>query len=93
MKNSYLTDFHHGWLIEVVPAEQGFKAVCYSPCRKRFVIQDQSSSFDALYAAKQAINHHVACDALAAVLQEFYEDRQIDYEEWSALHDSLNQVI
>jgi hypothetical protein len=93
MKNSScLTDFHHGWLIEIVPCEQGFQATCYSPCRKRFVLQEPGSSLDVLYVAKQAIDHQVACSSLSGVLRELYENGQLSFEEWSALHHSLTQI-
>lgn len=89
MKNPYLTDFYHGWLIEIAPLEQGFKATCYSPCRKRFVIQEQGSNFDALYVAKQAIDHQVACCSIATILRELYEAGRLSFEEWTSLHRSL----
>jgi hypothetical protein len=93
MKDSCLTDFYHGWLIEIAPLEQGFRATCYSPCRKRFVIQEQGSNFDALYVAKQAINHQVACGSIAVMLRELYESAHLSFEEWTALQHSLNPTI
>ncbi len=95
MDSGYLIDFYHGWLIEVLPIgvsrnEPGFKMVCYSPCREKFC-NDQvyPSAFEAMKAAKQAINWHVACQLLRDVLRQFYEADRLEFEEWRSLHQSL----
>jgi hypothetical protein len=91
MKGSCLIDFYHDWSIEVEPAEQGFGATCYSPYRKRLVLdQHYASDVEALQAAKQKINERVARSALTAVVREFYETEQLSFEEWNLLHHGLN---
>lgn len=90
MKDSYFVDFHQGWLIEIEPLNQAFKATCYSPCRNRLAVQElYASEFDALYAAKQAIDVQVACKALSDVLREVYDAGQLSFEEWTSLQNSL----
>ena len=98
MGGSYLTDFYHGWLIEVLPIgvsqnEPSFEVVCYSPCREK-VCNDQIylSAFEAMKAAKQVINWHVACQLLRDVLRQFYEADRLEFEEWRSLHQSLTEA-
>ncbi|MFM7428122.1 MAG: hypothetical protein ACKO7W_24520 [Elainella sp.] len=90
MKGSCLIDFYHDWSIEVEPKEQGFGAICYSPYRKRLVLdRSYASDVEALQAAKQKINEALARMALAAVVREFYETQQLSFEEWNSLHQNL----
>lgn len=94
MKDPRLIDFHHGWLIEIVPSDNGFQAVSYSPCRKRLISQyHHSSSFDAFHAAKREIDHQIALSSLSTVLRELYEADYLCFEEWTLLQNSLQQVI
>jgi hypothetical protein len=95
MDSGYLIDFYHGWLIEVLPLgvsknEFGFEVICYSPCREK-VGNDQvyRSAFEAMKAAKQVINWHVACQLLRDILRQFYEADRLEFEEWRSLHQSL----
>lgn len=91
MKGSCLIDFYHDWSIEVEPMEQGFGAICYSPYRKRLVLdQSFASDAEALQAAKQKINERLARTALSTVVREFYETQQLSFEEWTSLHQDLN---
>jgi hypothetical protein len=90
MNSSELIDFHQGWMVEVVPSEQGFLATCYSPSRKCVLVQEQhASDLEALYAAQQTINYQIACSSVATVLREFYEQGQLEFEEWTLLQQSL----
>ncbi len=71
--------------------EQGFGATCYSPYRKRLVLdQNYASNVEALQAAKQKINERIARAALTSVVREFYETEQLSFEEWTSLHQGLN---
>ena len=98
MDNGYLIDFHHGWLIEVLPIglsqnEPGFEAVCYSPCREKVRNnQVHASAFEAMKVAKQAINWHGACQQLREVLRQLYEADRMGFDEWRSLHQSLTDA-
>jgi hypothetical protein len=87
--NSYLVDFHHGWLIEIAPSEQGFQAICYSPCRQQLIVDRHSSDLDALYAAKQQIDYQLACHSLSCIVRELYETGRLHSKEWQMLQQSL----
>jgi hypothetical protein len=90
MNNTYLSDFYHGWLIEITSFNGGFEVLCYSPCREK--IQDYvtaGSEFEAMQAAKQGINWYLACHALSSFLREHYEADCLSFEEWRSLHQSL----
>jgi hypothetical protein len=94
MRDCCLVDFHHGWLIEIMPSEQGFRATCYSPSRKRLIVQERyASDFDALYVAKREIDYQIACGSLSNAFREFYEAGQLCFEEWNSLHHSLIQAV
>jgi len=91
MNGSYWIDFHHGWLIEVEPLEQGFSTTCYSPCRKHVLIQGlYASDAEAISAGKQQVNYQLACTALTKVLRELYEAERLDFADWRALSHSLH---
>lgn len=91
LKKPDLVDFHRGWMIELNATEQGFQAACYSPCRKRLVTPEcHGSDFDALYAAKCAIDYQLACSSLTGALYEIYETGSLQTEEWHSLRNSLN---
>lgn len=90
MDNFYI-DFYHSWLIEVERLEQGFSATCYSPCRKRVLIQGlYASETDAFLAGKHQINCQIACAALTEALRELYEAERINFSDWRALSHSLH---
>ncbi len=89
--DDFYIDFYHSWLIEVEPLEQGFSTTCYSPCRKRMLIQGlYASENDAFLAGKQQINHQVACAALSEALLDLYEAERINFLDWRALSHSLH---
>jgi hypothetical protein len=90
--NSDLVDFHHGWLIEILPSEQGFQAICYSPCRQQLILERQPSDFDALYAAKQAINYQLARSSLSRIVRQLYETGRLQGNEWQKLQQSLTST-
>ncbi|NJR64968.1 MAG: hypothetical protein HC772_06060 [Leptolyngbyaceae cyanobacterium CRU_2_3] len=90
MNDTYLSDFYHGWLIEITSTESGFEGTCYSPCRKK--VQDYAthkSDFEAMQAAKQAIDWYMACQSLSSFLREQYESDRLSFEEWQSLDQSL----
>lgn len=87
-------DFYQGWLIEIVPVEQGFKSVCCSPQRHQ-VIDDSfyACDLEAMSAAKRSINHYYACHTITQLLRELYEAQQLNFEEWRMLQESVTQTI
>ncbi|HEY9641957.1 MAG TPA: hypothetical protein V6C57_15830 [Coleofasciculaceae cyanobacterium] len=90
MNDTSLSDFYHGWLIEITASEGGFEVLCYSPCREK--IQDYvttGSDFEAMQAAKQIIDWYLACYTLSSFLREHYEADCLSFEEWRSLHQSL----
>jgi hypothetical protein len=94
MQGSYSVDFHRGWVIEITASEGAFKAICYSPCRRRLMVEEvYGSAFDALYAAKQQIDYQIACTTLTTVLQELHEVGHLNNQEWNSLQRSLSSTI
>ncbi|MDX2214421.1 MAG: hypothetical protein SFY66_14110 [Oculatellaceae cyanobacterium bins.114] len=94
MQNSYLADFYHGWLIEVMQTENGFQSICYSPARERLSdYSTYSNDFQALAAAKKIINKYVARHVLTSFIRELYELEKLDFEEWRSLNQSLINAI
>lgn len=90
MKDLDHIDFHCGWLIEIVPFEQVFKAVCYSPSRQCLVTPGEYlCNADAFRAAKQHIDYQAACNLLTATLRDFYEAGHLEFDEWRALQSCL----
>ncbi len=88
-----LVDFHYGWLIEIVPTAAGYQAICYSPCRQRFVSNPQASEIDAFYAAKQEIAYQLACRSLTQALQALYKAGCLHLDDWKRLQQSLTRTV
>lgn len=88
--NVYLTDFYQDWLIEVVQIEGGFSSICYSPYWEQIKDDDiYPSLLEAMRAAKQEIDRHVACHSLIHLLRELYEAQRLEFEEWQSLSHFL----
>ena len=92
MQNSVQADFHHGWLIEIIPHEQGFQTLCYSPCRKRLTDATVYPSVaEALERARVHVSYHVACSSLVHLMRELFENGKLTIDEWQAMSQSIVQ--
>jgi hypothetical protein len=94
MHDSHSADFYHGWIIEIVQEDGGFKSTCYSPSRERYsdyVLHP--SDADALVSARHGIDRYVVRHQLASFLRELYEVEKISFDEWRLLNRSLNQHL
>jgi hypothetical protein len=94
MKDPCLADFYHGWIIEISSGDEGFKSICYSPCRQRLTdYKIYPSDIEALIAAKRLINRHLACHSMSAFLRDAYESGKLSFDEWRSLNQSLTAVL
>lgn len=85
-------DFHQGWLIEVIPHEQGFQSLCYSPCRKRLADTTiYASVSEAIETARAQISYQMACTAIVVLMRDLYEDHKLSIDEWQNISRSIVQ--
>ena len=88
-----LTEFHRGWMIEVIRDDAGFRSICYSPVGERLSSCNyERTCSTAWLAALDLVDRCFACEALSEVMQECFESHQITRDELCELNQSLGQL-
>lgn len=87
------TDFHRGWMVEVVAVADGFRGFCYSPSGHWVQTADTHRQESLAYQSAIAlIDERSARTTLGQLLREFYEQGKLDFQEWQALRDSVEPM-
>ncbi|UBF26100.1 hypothetical protein K9N68_31985 [Kovacikia minuta CCNUW1] len=90
MLNNSLTDFHRGWMIEIISGEKGFQSTCRSPVGEQLNNGEHyPHHFIAWRIGMELIDQFYACYALKTFLRDAYEAEHLDFEEWRSLNQSL----
>ncbi len=90
---SELIEFYHGWMIELLAADQQYRFICRSPMGERFsdegLYPNESLAFQ---KALKLVDHFLACALLRSALRESYEAGRLPMEDWLPLAQSLESA-
>lgn len=88
-----LTEFHRGWMIEVIRNDAGFRSICYSPVGERLSSCNYDRTCSAAWlAALDLVDRCFACDALSEVMRECFEAHRITFDELYEFNQSLGKL-